>query len=99
MINKSFSYVGNDAIETVMRYNADVVFVSCRGLALDGRVSDNSIEENEVRRAMLRRSRKKVLLCDGQKIGKSYLHNLCEASEFDEIISDTALPKDLNQHR
>ena len=40
-----------------------------------------------------------VTSLDGQKIGKSYLHNLCEASEFDEIISDTALPKDLNQHR
>lgn len=97
MINKSFSYTGNDAIETVMRYNADVAFVSCRGLSLDGRVSDNSIEENEVRRAMLRQSKKKILLCDGQKFGKTYLHNLCDTSDFDEIISDTALPKSLQK--
>ena len=95
MINKSFSYTGNDALATVMRYNADIAFVSCRGLSEEGLVSDNSIEENEVRLAMMRQAKKKVLLCDGQKIGKTYLHNLCRASDFDEIISDGALPKSL----
>ena len=92
MINKSFSYTGNDAIETVMRYNADIAFVSCRGLSMEGKVSDNSIEENEVRRAMLRQSKRKVLLCDGRKLGKTYLHNLCDAADFDEIISDVPIP-------
>lgn len=98
MINKSFSYTGSDAIDTVMRYNADVAFVSCRGLSLDGNVSDNSIEENELRRAMMRQSKKKILLCDAQKIGKTYLHNLGKLSDFDEIISDKALPKALADH-
>lgn len=95
MINKSFSYTGTDAIETIMRYNADIAFVSCRGLSMDGKVTDNSIEENEVRRAMLKQSKRKVLLCDGQKLGRTCLHNLCSASDFDEIISNVELPKHL----
>ena len=95
MINKSFSFTGNDAIETVMRYNADIAFVSCRGLSLDGKVTDNSIEENEVRRAMLKQSKRKILLCDGQKIGRTCLHNLCNVSDFDEIISNVPLPEQL----
>ena len=98
MINKSFSYTGNDAIETIMRYNADVAFVSCRGLSMEGKVTDNSIEENEVRRAMLKQSKRKILLCDGQKVGRTCLHNLCNASDFDEIISNVELPKQLTPH-
>lgn len=99
MINKSFSYTGNDAIETVRRYNADIAFVSCRGLSMDGKVSDNSIEENEVRRAMLKQSKRKMLLCDGQKLGKTYLHNLCDASSFDEIICDIPLPEAFSKRK
>ena len=99
MINKSFSYTGSDALETISHYNADIAFVSCRGLSMDGEVSDNSIEENEVRRAMLKHSRRKILLCDGRKIGKIYLHNLCDASVFDEIICDTALPERLTKRK
>ena len=61
MINRSFSYIGNDALNTVSHYNADVVFFSCRGLSLDGFASDNSIEENQIRMAMMKQSAKKII--------------------------------------
>ncbi|MBQ8526450.1 MAG: DeoR/GlpR transcriptional regulator [Clostridia bacterium] len=93
MINKSFSYIGSDAVATLSRYNADVAIFSCRGLSYDGIPSDSSAEENDIRRAMMRRSKKQILLCDGRKIGKVYLNNLCEPEELDEIISDAKLPK------
>ena len=93
MINRSFSYIGNDALNTVSHYNADVVFFSCRGLSLDGFASDNSIEENQIRMAMMKQSAKKILLCDSSKVGKTYLHNLCHVSEVDEVICETALPQ------
>ena len=93
MINRSFSYIGNDALNTVSHYNADVVFFSCRGLSLDGFASDNSIEENQIRMAMMKQSAKKILLCDSSKVGKTYLHNLFHVSEVDEVICETALPQ------
>lgn len=95
MINKSFSYIGNDAITTISGYNADVAIFSCRGLSLDGTPSDTSAEENDVRRAMMRRAKKKILLCDSKKIGNVYLNNLCEPEELNEIISDADMPIDI----
>lgn len=97
MINESFSYIGGSAISTISKYNADVAFFSCRGLSLDGSISDNSIEENDVRRAMMNQSRKNILLCDRTKIGKTYLNNLCTASALDEIISDINLPETISK--
>ncbi len=61
-------------------------------------MSDNSIEENDVRRAMMRSAKKKMLLCDDNKIGKKYLNNLCSISEFDEIISNVKIPEEIRLH-
>lgn len=92
MINCSFSYVGSDAIHTLSQYNADMVFFSCLGLSDTGMITDKSIEENQVRKTMLQHSRRKILLCDSNKLGRSYLHNLCHVSEIDEVLCETALP-------
>lgn len=87
MINSSFSYVGEDAVKTILGYNADVAFFSCRGLTSDGIPTDSSAEENEIRRAMISRSRLRVLLCDSKKLGKTYLNNLSKKEEIDLIIT------------
>ena len=97
MITKSLSFVGADAVSTISRYNADVVFFSCQGIAEDGSVTDSSVEENEIRKAMLLHARKKILLCDSSKIGRSCFHTLCHVSELDEILCDDPLPERLRK--
>ena len=92
MLEMGFSYVGDDACRCVENYNADILFFSCRGISMDGWLSDNSIQENTVRRAMMHRAKKKILLCDSSKIGKVYLNNLCHISEIDGIICENELP-------
>jgi len=89
MITHSFSYVGEQAENFVRQFNADILFFSCRGLTLDGRMTDVSIEEANLRRVMASRSRQKILLCDSGKLGKTYLYNQGDAHEVDAIISNT----------
>ncbi|MGM9683548.1 MAG: DeoR/GlpR family DNA-binding transcription regulator [Eubacteriales bacterium] len=95
MIIRSLSYVGDDAIRTVRNYNADVVFFSCRGISMDGRLTDSSIEENSLRKAMIKQSEKAVCLCDSSKIGHTFLNNLCHISEIDNLICDEPIPQKL----
>lgn len=95
MLNRSFSYIGEEAERTVRSYNADIVFFSCRGLSMDGRLTDNSIEENRLRRAMIQQSTKKVLLCDSSKLDKLYLNTLCHLSDLNNLICDIPLPHSL----
>ncbi len=97
MITKSLSYTGPEALHTIGRYYADVVFFSCRGLANDGRLTDTSIEENEVRRAMLLHARKKVFLCDSKKIGRSCFNTLAHISELDQVVCEQPLPEQLRK--
>ena len=88
MLIHSFSYVGAQTKRFLNDINADLLFFSSRGISLDGRISDQSVEETEVRREMLAHAKQKYFLCDSSKFGKSYFYNLCSLSDIDGIISD-----------
>ena len=93
MLIHSFSYVGEPAENFIRGYNADILFFSCHGVDEAGRMSDPSIEECNLRRVMFGSSRKKYLLCDSSKFGKTYLHNLGNVREIDGIISEKEIPE------
>lgn len=97
-INTSYSYIGQTAINTLKNFNADVCFVSCYGLNEQGFATDSSERENEIRFAIMKQSKRKVLLIDSSKIGKSYWHNLCHISDFDDVFCDKPLPENLLKH-
>ena len=88
MLNNSYSYVGAQAEQFVSGINADICFFSCRGLSDDGRVSDPSVEEVNLRRVMLDNSTRRYLLCDKSKFGKLYFYNLCTSDSLDGVISE-----------
>ena len=85
---ESFCYVGADAESVLRRYNADIAFFSCRGLSNDGRVTDNSILENGIRRIMMENSVRSFLLCDKSKHGKIHINTLCHTKDLDGVISE-----------
>ena len=97
MRTNSFSYIGREAEDTVRRYNADILFFSCHGLSAEGMMSDPSIDEANLRRVMMERSREKYLLCDSSKFDKTYFYNMGNISELDGVISDQPLPEGLSQ--
>lgn len=95
MIPKLYSFVGSSAERTVCEYNADIFFFSSRSLSSDGYISDNSFEENSIKRAMMSRAKKKVFLCDSSKLNKESINNLCHISEIDQIICEKELPDEI----
>ena len=88
MLTRSFSYVGAHAESCVRSMRADVVFFSCRGLSDDGEMTDPSIDEINLRRAMLERSKTKVLLCDTTKHGREYVYSLGYRDNLDAVIDE-----------
>ncbi len=92
MIIHSYSYVGEQAENFIRSINADLLFFSCHGLAEDGRMTDVSVEEANLRKVMFEHSKKKILLCDDSKFGKLYFYNMGNASDADEIVSNVPLP-------
>lgn len=86
LVNSCLALVGDEAYKTIEKYNADIALFSCRGLSDNGYITDISPEENNVRKKMIEHSKRSYLLCTGDKLGKSYFHNLCHKNEITGII-------------
>lgn len=54
-------------------------------------------EEAHLNRAMIRASRRVIVLADASKFGPTKLHRICDLSKVDAIISDTSMPIEM-QH-
>ena len=90
MLRHSIAYVGSETEWFVAGINADVFFFSSRGYTEGGSITDSSVEEASVRRAMLKNARRAYYLCDSSKRGKTYAYNICATGDVDGIISDEA---------
>ena len=97
MLIHSFSYVGEQAEQFVRQINADLLFFSVAGVDLNGQMSDRAVEEANLRKVMFGSCKKKILLCDSSKFGKTYFYNMGNIREIDGIISESPLPVELEK--
>ncbi len=93
LLENSIAYVGPLAEQFITNFNADIFFFSCRGVSKNGMLTDSSIEESEIRKVMMKHSKKKVFLCASSKFDKEYMYKLANVADVDEIISETAIPE------
>ena len=84
----TYAFIGSHAEEFIRSFNADICFFSVRTLTPDGRLTDNAIGENAVRRAMLASSRRSVLMLDSEKLGAPCLSTLCHLRDITHVVSE-----------
>ncbi len=82
------SYSGDDTISYILSKNADILFFSGQGLSLHGDITDIWEEETAVRKAMIKKSKRQVFLCDSSKIGVEKFTTLCNIRTITDIICD-----------
>jgi DeoR/GlpR family transcriptional regulator of sugar metabolism len=95
MLENSLVCVGNKAVEFAKSINADICFISCKGVDFDGKFTDTSEEETVIRKEFMKNCNYRVMLMTQNKLRTKYLHTLCEISEVDCLISDGELPSNL----
>ncbi len=92
LIENSSVLVGADAERFVDGFNADVCFLSCKGLSDDGKFTDTSYAETELRKRFLANAKTKVMLITQNKLQKKYIHTLCRKTDVDYLIMDEEAP-------
>ena len=97
LIENSLVCTGQKTVDFAETVNADICFISCKGVSRSGTFSDTSEEETAIRKAFMKNSQTRVMLMTANKIGKTYLHTLCGADQVDYIFSDTALPEEITK--
>jgi DeoR/GlpR family transcriptional regulator of sugar metabolism len=91
---EEMSICGADALAQFERYWFDVAFIGVSGLTVDG-IFDYSLEDSELKRVYLRRSARKVLLCDASKFNRMSLVRIADFAALDLMITDAEPPADI----
>jgi Transcriptional regulators of sugar metabolism len=89
----NMSLVGMIACQRLNEINADIAFISCRGLSVEKGVTEASEEEAQIKKAMINAASKTILLCDNSKLDKVFMNRVCDIKNLHAIICDTPLDK------
>ena len=85
--NNSTAVVGEMALEFFKDFNADIAFLSCRGISLDG-VFEADLNQALIKQRMMANAKKTVLLIDNTKYDSEHFFKLCDFGKIDAIVTD-----------
>ena len=84
----SMSLLGKRAAESIERYNADKVFLSCKGVDLMKGVTEGNDETGSIKQSMLESAKRVYLTVDSSKFDKVAFSIICPLSKIDVVVTD-----------
>ncbi|MFT4105252.1 MAG: DeoR/GlpR family DNA-binding transcription regulator [Lacrimispora sp.] len=84
---------GPYALELLKNIYVDQMFFTSSSLNEDGKITDVSEKETEVRKFMLKQAKKRVFLCPFERFGKMSEHLVTTLESVECIVSDQKLPQ------
>ncbi|WP_245513553.1 MULTISPECIES: DeoR/GlpR family DNA-binding transcription regulator [unclassified Mesorhizobium] len=82
------SVLGEDTVEFVRRYNADVAIIGASAVNAEG-PSDMVSGAAAVKRAMMARSLSTMLVVTNDKFGRNSLERVCALSDISDVVTDS----------
>ena len=86
----SKGFVGAQAEKFVSDISADVCFIGASGITQDGITTPYPMH-TALQKAIIRSSKKRILVCDHSKFGKKAMEKIAELSEIDIIVTDSGI--------
>ena len=84
----SMSLLGNRASQSISRYNADKVFLSCKGVDLIKGVTESHDETASIKQSMIESAKKVYLTVDSSKFDNVAFSIICPLSGIDVVVTD-----------
>ena len=82
------SLLGKRATESIERYNADKVFLSCKGVDILKGVTEGKDETAAIKQNMLDAAKKIYLTVDSSKFDKVAFSTICPLNRIDVVVTD-----------
>ncbi len=84
----SLSFVGYGALAAIDTIIADQCFISCKSLSIDHGLTDLDVDEAELRKKMMAKSKKVTLLVDHTKFNQTTSFHIADWDKIDRLITD-----------
>lgn len=89
--SNSLSFVGPLANMTLKKYNAHLLFVSCKGISLRHGATEANELELEIKETMMGQTQEVILLADHTKFNQIGLAQFAPIEDLDRIITDSGV--------
>ena len=84
----SMSLLGKKAADSIERYHAEKVFLSCKGLDIQRGVTEGNEETGSIKQSMIESAQKVYLTVDSSKFDKVAFSRICPLSRIDVVVTD-----------
>lgn len=96
----ALSFVGPLAERAVAEYHVDKAFISCKGISLEGGVTDSNELEVELKKVMVRSAERVIVLADHTKFGYIGFARIATLDAVDTVVTDDGIdPKEVEPLR
>ena len=89
--------VGEATCDFIGQFNMDIGIIGISGIGADGALLDYDFREVKVAQAIIENSTKVILAADHSKFGRSAMVKQGNLSQVDALVTDKALPADVQQ--
>jgi DeoR/GlpR family transcriptional regulator of sugar metabolism len=91
----TMTFSGNEVVRMYEELNADVLFLSASGISLEKGLTDPAWLDTSIKKAMIRASRRVILLIDSHKFDLVSPRTFASAEEVDFVVTDRALKPEI----
>ena len=93
---RTLAAVGDWTVRALEDISVDVAFIGTNGLTVAQGLTTPDLTEAAVKRALIRSSRRCVVLADHTKVGRSDFVRVAPIESVDVLVTDTGLEQDLS---
>jgi DeoR/GlpR family transcriptional regulator of sugar metabolism len=97
LLPKSLSYVGPLAERSLNMYHVNKAFISCKGVHIEGGLSDSNEWQALLKRQMMSISDQTILMADSTKFGVRNFAHITGIQQVDLVLTDSNI-EDLTSH-
>lgn len=94
----NLSLTGCEGLNQINYYYADKCFISPPKVSIQYGLTDNNINEANIRKEMIQNSKEKILIADNSKFKDNGNYKISPIENFDMIITESQLNKDWNNY-
>ncbi len=90
------SIIGAQAVQQIAQLNFDIVFIGVSGCS-EGGFYDYSMEDSEIKRALIKCSQKRIVLADSSKFNRMSVVRVSSLEGIDALVTDAEPPENLRK--
>lgn len=95
--SREMSIIGNYPLQFLDNFNIEICFIGVSGISIEHGLTDYTVEEIEIKKQMIQRSKVKIILADHTKFDRATPIKIGDLSEIDKIITSDGIEEKIKQ--